>query len=42
VDNNISFVYIDKNPEMKLINYTDIATLEDTFVEELTGQKQAA
>lgn len=40
MDNIISFVYIDRNPEMKLISYVDIknASLEESFVEDVTGQ----
>jgi hypothetical protein len=40
----ISFVYIDKNPEMKYISYKDITdkNSQEAFVEEVTGQEQVA
>ena len=44
MDSVISFVYIDKNPEMKFISYKDIADVStlEAFVEEITGEEQVA
>ena len=43
-DTFISFMYIDKNPKMKLISYIDLnkAVFEDSFIEEFSGENYAA
>ena len=45
ISNNFSFVYIDKNPKMKLIGFMDIINDNPTdaiFVEEVTGLPKVA
>ena len=40
----ISYMYFDKNPEMKLISYVDITkdVFVDSFIEEVSGTDYAA
>ena len=45
MNNNYSFVYIDKNPKMKLIGYTDIRDYDSArmlYEEDTTGLKKIA
>lgn len=43
-ENLISFMYFDKNPEMKLISFIDVMrdVSVDSFIEEVSGEDYAA
>ncbi len=40
----ISFIYFDKNPQMKLISFIDVTqdVSSDSFIEEVSGVEDAA